>query len=114
MWKAVRECVRNCSICQRYKPDNTANPGLLQPLPIPKTLFSDISMDFISGLPKSKGKEVVFMVVDRLSKYGHFFALAHPYSSIDVAQIFMEGVFKLHGLLATIVSDRDPLFLSHF
>jgi len=67
-------------------------------------------MDFIQGLPKSEGKEVIFMVVDRFSKYTHFMALIHPYSASSVARVFMDNVYKLHGLPTKIVSDRDPIF----
>jgi len=68
-------------------------------------------IEFIDGLPKSEGKEVKF-VVDRFSKYAHFMALTHPYSAITVAKVFMENVYKLHGMLVTIVSDRNNIFLS--
>lgn len=71
-------------------------------------------MDFITGLPKSSNKEVIFVVVNRLTKYGQFFSLSHPFSTVDVAHVFLDGVFKLHGLPTTIVSDRDPIFLSKF
>lgn len=57
---------------------------------------------------------MIFVVVDRLSKYGHFMALSHPYTTKDVAKVFFDQVFKLHGLPSTIVSDRDAVFTSHF
>lgn len=114
LWKSIREGVRTCFICQSFKTDNSLYPGLLQTLPVPQTLFSKISMDFIMGLPKSFGKEVIFVFIDQLTKYGHFFALTHPYSTIDVAKVFMDIVFKLHGFPTTIISDRDPFFLSNF
>lgn len=102
----------DCDICQRCKPDLAASPGLLQPLPIPSRIWDDISMDFIEGLPPSHGKQVLFVVVDRLSKVAHFLNLSHPYTAMDVAQLFLDHIFKLHGLPSTVTSDRDPIFLS--
>lgn len=72
------------------------------------------SMDFIVRLPKSKGCDAILVIVDRLSKYGHFIALKHPYTARIVAEAFVREVVKLHGIPKTIVSDCDPLFLSAF
>jgi len=71
-------------------------------------------MDFVEGLPKSEGREVIFVVVDRFSKYAHFMAIPHPYTACSVARVFLDNVYKLHGFLAIIVSDRDTVFLSLF
>lgn len=51
-------------------------------------------------------------MVDRLTKYGHFISLAHPYTVETVAELFMEHVYKLHGLPRSIVSNRDMVFTS--
>ncbi|GJW26685.1 retrotransposon-related protein, partial [Tanacetum coccineum] len=111
--KTVKKCVMECDVCQRNKADLAGYPGLLQPLPIPERIWSDISMDFIVGLPKSQGKTIIFMVVDRLSKYAHFVAPSHPYTA-SVAQAFLDSVYKLHGLPDSIISDRDSVFMSYF
>jgi hypothetical protein len=70
-------------------------------------------MDFIIGLPKSSNKSVIMVVVDRLSKYYHFCSLQHPFTTSIVSQLFMDQVFKLHGMPHSIVSDHDPTFTSN-
>ncbi|KAD5318298.1 hypothetical protein E3N88_18244 [Mikania micrantha] len=114
MSKHVRFFVKNCDVCQKSKYETVASPGLLEPLPVPRSLFTDITMDFITGLPMSQSKDTIFVVVDRLTKFAHFMALKHPYTAKQVAQVFMDTVFKMHGCPSSIVSDRDPLFLSRF
>ncbi|XP_021766133.1 uncharacterized protein LOC110730619 [Chenopodium quinoa] len=106
--KDVSQFVRKCQVCQASKYDTSAKPGKLQPLPIPQQVWTDVSMDFISGLPMSMNINVIFVVVDRLSKYAHFIPLKHSYSAIEVAQAYLDNVFKLHGWPRSIVSDRDP------
>ncbi|GMJ10271.1 hypothetical protein HRI_004696300 [Hibiscus trionum] len=112
--KNVKSLVRECGVCQRNKGDLSHPRGLLQPLPIPDKVWTSISMDFVEGLPKSRGNDVILVVVDRLSKYGHFIPLSHPYTAKDVARIFLENIFKLHGMPSTIVCDRDRVFMSYF
>jgi hypothetical protein len=71
-------------------------------------------MDFIIGLPKSGNKSIIMVVVDHLSKYAHFCALQHLFIASTVAQIFMDQVFKLHGMPHSIVFYRNPTFTSNF
>ena len=71
-------------------------------------------MDFITGLPKSKGKSVIMVVVNRLTKYAHFCALSHPFKESKISTAFMETIQKLHGNPNIIVSDRDPIFAGKF
>lgn len=71
-------------------------------------------MDFMDGLPLSQGKSVIFVVVDRFSKYAHFTPLKHPYTATSVAQVFFDNIFRLHGIPTTTVCDRDPAFTSKF
>lgn len=101
-WKYLvqdtRDFINRCDVFQRHKYDVAESPGLLQPLPVSDGVWTDICLDFIEGLPKSSGKEVILVVVDRLSKYGHFLAFAHPYTAQLVAQCFLDNIFKLHGM----------------
>jgi hypothetical protein len=110
----MQEFVKSCDVCQRQKYLTSSPGGLLQPLPIPERIWEDISMDFITGLPKSKGFEAIFVVVDRLSKYCHFIPLKHPYTARSLADTLCKEIVRLHGVPLTIVSDRDPIFMSHF
>ncbi|PNX92555.1 retrotransposon-related protein, partial [Trifolium pratense] len=114
MQRRIRDFVRACDICQRQKYAATSPGGLLQPLPIPNAIWEDLSLDFITGLPKSKGFEAILVVVDRLSKYSHFLLLKHPYTAKSVAELFVKEIVRLHGVPLSIISDRDPLFVSHF
>ncbi|XP_041009433.1 uncharacterized protein K02A2.6-like [Juglans microcarpa x Juglans regia] len=106
--------IRECETCQRNKIQNVILAGFLQPLPIPEQIWTDLSMDFVEGLPILRGYSVILVVVDRLSKYAHFMPLKHPFTAAQVASLFFNNVFKLHGLPKTIVSDYGSIFTSSF
>lgn len=63
-------------------------------------------MDFITWLPKIRDKHYIYVVVDMLTKFTHFFAISVDYSAKEVAELFFKEVFRLHGLPKNIVSDR--------
>ncbi|XP_019435934.1 PREDICTED: uncharacterized protein LOC109342399 [Lupinus angustifolius] len=127
MKKMVQDFVKKCDVCQRQKYVATSPAGLLQPLPIPDRIREDISLDFITGLPKSKGFEAIFVVVDRLSKYSYFLPLKHPYTARKVAEVFAKEVVPwaelwynttYHGSTGKtpfeVVYGRTPPPLVHF
>jgi len=71
-------------------------------------------MNFIEGLPKSEGYNVILVMVDRFTKCAHFIPIKHPYTANTIARAVFDNVVKLHGLPKTIVSDRDKIFTSTF
>jgi hypothetical protein len=110
----VQRFVAKCLVFQKNKVETIKTLGLLQPLAIPSQQWEEVSMDFITGLPKSEGKSVIMVIVDRLTKYAHFCALSHPFKASIASTTFMETVQKLHGSPNIIVSDRDHIFTGHF
>ena len=71
-------------------------------------------MDFIEGLPVSKGMDKIFVVVDQLTKYAHFKGITKNDSAKQIAEVFCKNICKLHGFPKIIVSDKDAKFSSNF
>ena len=110
----VQRFVEEGLVCQQNKVETIKTLSLLQPLSIPSQCWEEVSMDFITGLPKYEGKRVIMVIVDRLTKYAHFFAVSHPFKASIVTATFMETVQKIHGNPKIIVSEKDPIFTGHF
>ena len=111
----VTSYVKACHSCQINKPSSLAPAGLLQPLSIPTTCWESISVDFMTGLPKTaKGHDSICVFVDRLSKYVHIIPTKMSQTAIQFATVFRDNIFRLHGMPKSLVSDRDPKFTSDF
>jgi hypothetical protein len=70
-------------------------------------------MYLIFGLPKSVNKSFIMVVVDRISKYSHLYALQHSFTATTMAQLFMDNILKHHGMPHSIVYDHDPTFTNN-
>jgi hypothetical protein len=77
-------------------------------------VWADIGINFIEALPKVQGKTIILSVVNLFTKYCHFIPLAHPYTTESVAHTFFADIVRLHGVLQSIISDRDPVLTSAF
>ena len=107
----VRRFVRNCNTCGKSKIWREHKHGLLKPLPIPERIWSELFVDFITGLASSKDCTSIMVVTDRLSKSIIVVPMKET-RAIDVAQTLLEHIFQHHGLPTAIVSDRGIQFVS--
>ena len=92
----------------------TAPAGKLMPNHIPYCRWQIISVDLIMELPQSHGYDSILVAVDRLSKRAHFIATMSNITSLGVARLFWDSIWKLHGLPEEVISDRGPQFMSNF
>lgn len=108
----TRAFVSACSLCARGKASHRPPDGLLHPLPIPRSPWSHIALDFVSGLPPSHGNAIILTIVDRFSKAVHFVALPKLPTARETADLLVNHVVRLHGISLDVVSDRGPQFTS--
>ncbi|CAI7843726.1 unnamed protein product [Closterium sp. NIES-54] len=111
----VQKFVTSCDTCQRMKSSKQKKAGLLQPLPVPEQPWQVVTLDFITGLPPTKaGYDAILVVIDKFSKMGHFIPTHTTARTEETAQLFFRYVISQHGILTTLISDRDPKFTSKF
>ncbi|CAI5711096.1 unnamed protein product [Peronospora effusa] len=113
-YKFVRKYVRACEVCQRVKPSPSLRAPL-QPLPVPAECWESVSMDFVFGFSKdAHGNNGILVFVDRFSKMVHLVAVPESITAEGCARVFIDTIFRLHGLPRELVSDRDPRFTAEF
>ncbi|KAL0545727.1 hypothetical protein IC582_015618 [Cucumis melo] len=115
MKREVADFVSRCLVCQQVKAPRQRPARLLQPLSVPGWKWESVSMDFITGLPKTlKDYTVIWVVVDRLTKSAHFVPGKSTYTASKWGQLYMTEIVRLHGVPVSIISDRDARFTSKF
>jgi hypothetical protein len=103
MRRDVEQFIARCTTCQKAK--SRLNPhGLYMPLPVPSISWADISMDLVLGLPRTKrGRDSIFVVVDRFSKMAHFIPYHKSEDATHIADLFFKEIVRLHGMPATML-----------
>jgi transposase InsO family protein len=111
----VTQYVTHCHLCQKNKARHAKPSGLLHPLELPHKPWDTVTMDFITQLPRTTdGHDAILVVVDKLTKMVHLVATQTTATAEQTAKLFVDHIWKLHGVPRKVVSDRDPLFTSHF
>jgi len=109
--KKVRKYMNEYDACQHCKNRSKAPVGKLIPNIIPEKPWSYISADFITKLPLAQGYNTILVVCDRFSKMVHFIVTIEKTLAIGLARLFRDHVWKLHGFLESIISDRGVQFM---
>ena len=114
LWGDVGHYVQSCPVCQLMKSDHKKKVGLLQPIPLLERKWQQMTTNLVIDLPESEGMTAIAIFVDRLTKIVHFVPCKKVIIVQQYARLFIDHVFKLHGLPEVIISDHDPIFLSKF
>lgn len=118
-WRGMRRdvalFVSRCLTCQQVKAEHQRPAGPLQPLPLAEWKWDFVAMDFVRGLPKApQGKDGMWVIIDRLTKSAHFLPVRHTDTTLNLCNLYIREIVRIHGIPLSIVSDRDPLFTSKF
>lgn len=115
MLNYIKSFCKSCSVCQRNKTSTQAVQGLFSPLPIPEGRWTDVSMDFVTAVPKTiRDHDMILVIIDRFTKMAHFIATDKTLDAPRCAQLFLAECFKLHGIPHRLVSDKDIRFMNKF
>ena len=108
----VGKYVEGCDLCQRIKNRIEEPAGKLKLSEVPQRTWTHLTVDFITKLPVVAGKDMILVICDRLSKITHFVATTEETSAEELARLFQDNVWKLHGLPESVVSDKGPQFVA--
>ena len=106
--KEVKRYVEGCDQCQRMKNRVEMPAGKLRPNEAPERLWQYISVDLITKLLMSKGYDSILIVCDRFLKMSHFVMTTEKTTVEGLVRLFRDNVWKLHGLLESVILDREP------
>jgi hypothetical protein len=111
----ITKYLARCQDFQQVKAEHQHPTSLLQPLLVPEWKWETILLEFITSFPKTqKQNDSNMVVIDKLSKSAHFIPVKSTFKAINIAEIFMKEIFRLHGIPKMVISDRDVKFTSAF
>ncbi|WMV44978.1 hypothetical protein MTR67_038363 [Solanum verrucosum] len=115
MKKGIAEFVVKCPNCQQVKVEHQRPNGMTQNIELPKWKWEMINMDFITGLPRSRRQhDSIWVVVDRMTKSAHFLRIKTTYTTEVYAKLYLQEMFRLHGVSISIISDKGAQFTAQF
>jgi hypothetical protein len=115
MIRDVKQYIRNCHTCRRFKAARDKYQRLLNSLLMFERSWIDITLDFVTSLLESREYNVILMMIDRLSKMHHYISCIideNETTAKETAKLLIQHVWKLHELLITMISNRDSQFIS--
>nr|GFC20257.1 putative reverse transcriptase domain-containing protein [Tanacetum cinerariifolium] len=114
MKRDIAEYVSRCLTCFKIKAEHQKPSGLLQQPEIPEWKWEKLAMDLVTKLLRSSsGYDVIWVVMDRLTKSAHFLPIREDYKTKKLARIYINEIVARHGVPVSIISDRDGRFVSH-
>ena len=115
MKRHVGDFVRRCLTFRQVKAEHLKPTGLLQPLEVAEWKWEHVTMDFVTQFPWTLQRhDAVWVIVDRLTKSEHFLAVRMTFTPKEFYRLYIREIVRLHGVLVSIVSNRDPKFTTHF
>src|SRR3979490_1771567 len=114
MSRYIGQYIKTCNLCCRTKLQHRRPTGELHPSETPNEPWDTISVDFIVELPRSNGYDTIMNIVDGVTKCVHFIAMHTTITAVRAARLFLREVWKHHGTLRVVVSDRGPQFVVDF
>ncbi|GJS97121.1 putative reverse transcriptase domain-containing protein [Tanacetum coccineum] len=107
--------VSKCLTYLKVKAEHQKPSGLLVQPEIPQWKWDNITMDFVTKLPRtSSGYDTIWVIVDRLTKSAHFLPMRENNSMDKLARVYLKEVVTRHGIPVSIICDRDGRFMSNF
>ncbi|MDN6023375.1 MAG: hypothetical protein L0I32_06045 [Lactobacillus sp.] len=115
MLPSIKRFCNTCIDCQKHNTSTQKLQGLFSPLPVPEGRWTDVSMDFITGIPTTnRGFDMIMVITDRFTKMAHFIPTDKTLTADRCALLFVEFCWKHHGFPRRLVSDKDIRFMSRF